>query len=92
MQRTKNILFNICFAINCLLVFLLLLDSRLVIPPAVQVIGRMHPLLLHFPISLLILFVFYTLFSNKNNKANEQTKNIGDWLLLITALHLRLQH
>ncbi|HRC32928.1 MAG TPA: FN3 associated domain-containing protein [Bacteroidia bacterium] len=85
MQRTKNILFNICFAINCLLVFLLLLDSRLEIPPAVQVIGRMHPLLLHFPISLLILFVFYSLFSNKNNNANEQTKNIGDWLLLITA-------
>lgn len=85
MQRTKNILFNICIAINCMLVFLLFMDSRLVIPPLLQVVGRMHPLLLHFPIALLILYVFYSLFINKKNNANEQLNSIGDWLLLITA-------
>lgn len=85
MQRTRNILFNSCIAINCLLLFLLFMESRLVIPPVLQVLGRMHPLLLHFPITLLVLFVFYTLFINKKNNANVQLKDIGDWLLLITA-------
>jgi hypothetical protein len=35
----------------------LLSESRLVIPAWLQVVGRMHPLILHFPIALLILFI-----------------------------------
>lgn len=85
MQRSRNILFNSCIAINCMLVFLLFMDNRIVIPPLLQVLGRMHPLLLHFPITLLIVYVFYSLIINKKNNANEQLKSIGDWLLLITA-------
>jgi Planctomycete cytochrome C/Fn3 associated len=57
MTRWKNALFNITVAINCLLCFLLLFESRLVIPPWLQVTGRMHPLVIHFPIVLLILFI-----------------------------------
>ena len=62
MQRNKNIIFNIAFAINCLLIFLLVFESRIALPAWVQVIGRMHPLLLHFPVTLLVLYVFWTLF------------------------------
>ena len=57
MTRWKNVVFNITLAANCLLFFLLLFASRLVVPPWLQVLGRMHPLILHFPIVLLILFV-----------------------------------
>jgi uncharacterized membrane protein len=83
MQRTSNIIFNICFAINSLLVFFLLFESRMAIPAWLQVMGRMHPLLLHFPIVLLVLYIFYILFIDK--KVNAELKNFGDWLLLLSA-------
>jgi len=57
MTRWKNALFNTTVAINCLLCFLVMFESRLVIPPWLQVAGRMHPLVIHFPIVLLILFI-----------------------------------
>jgi hypothetical protein len=57
MTRWKNALFNTTVAINCLLCFLVLFESRLVIPSWLQVAGRMHPLVIHFPIVLLILFI-----------------------------------
>jgi uncharacterized membrane protein len=85
MQRSQNIIFNICFAINCLLVFFLFFESRIVIPSWLQVMGRMHPLLLHFPITLLLLYIFWTLFVDRKNNTNEFVKNIGNWLLLIAA-------
>ncbi|HVS96762.1 MAG TPA: chitobiase/beta-hexosaminidase C-terminal domain-containing protein [Puia sp.] len=58
MIRWKNPLFNFTVAVNCLLCFLLLFDSRLVVPAWLQVAGRMHPLILHFPIALLVVFAF----------------------------------
>jgi hypothetical protein len=58
MTRWKNPLFNITLAVNCLLCFLVLFENRLIVPPWLQVAGRMHPLILHFPIALLVLFVF----------------------------------
>src|SRR5688500_960516 len=39
------------------LLFMLLFESRLQLPPWVQVIGRMHPLFLHFPIVFLLLYL-----------------------------------
>ena len=60
-MRWKNLLFNITLAINCLLLFLLLFESRVVVPTWLQVAGRMHPLILHFPITLVVLFVFQRL-------------------------------
>lgn len=86
MQRSKNIIFNIAFALNCLLIFLLLFEERLVLPAGVQVIGRMHPLLLHFPITLLVVYILWTLFIDKKNNSNEFTQRTGSWLLLFVAL------
>jgi uncharacterized membrane protein len=85
MHRTRNIFFNICFAINCLLVFFLIFESRLAIPAWLQVVGRMHPLLLHFPIVLLVLYIFWILFIDKKVNTNDTLKNFGDWLLLLSA-------
>ncbi len=85
MKRTQNIIFNICFAINCLLLFFLFFESRIVIPAWLQVLGRMHPLLLHFPIVLLVLYIFWVLFIEKKNTTNEAFKNFCNWLLLSSA-------
>jgi uncharacterized membrane protein len=42
-------------ALNGIVIFLLLFEDKLVIPYWLQPVGRMHPLLLHFPIAFLSL-------------------------------------
>ena len=74
--RWKNILFNSTLALNCLLCFLWIFEDRLNIPPWLQVAGRMHPLVLHFPIVLLTLFALQLLTGRRD------TDNI---LLLLAA-------
>jgi uncharacterized membrane protein len=86
MHRTRNIIFNICFAINCLLVFFLVFENRLAIPSWLQVIGRMHTMLLHFPITLLVLYFFWSLIIDKKNNTNDLIKNLGRWFLLLSCL------
>ena len=79
-------MYNISFGLNCMLVFLLAFESRISLPAWMQVIGRMHTLLLHFPIVLLVLCVCWELFAGfKKSMTTEQTA-IGDSLLLVTSL------
>ena len=85
MQRFKTVLYNASFAFNCILVFLLIFESRLSLPPWVQTMGRMHPLLLHFPIVLMVLCIFWELFSGIKNTYTPELSTIGDGLLLLAA-------
>lgn len=86
MQRWKNILFNITFFFNCLLLFIVLFYSSLFVPAWVQVIGRMHPLLIHFPIVLLILYIVWNVWLSKKFTPSESLQLTGDLLLLVSAL------
>ena len=87
MHRWKNSLFNIAFALNCLLLFLLLFENKLSIPVWLQVAGRMHPLILHFPVTLVILYALTVLvFAFKKDKTDDSYKNITRLLLLVAAL------
>ncbi len=81
--RWQHIIFNICIALNCLLIFLVLFGTTLSLPSFLQVTGRMHPLLLHFPIVLLIVFFIWELSVPK--KDHLILKNTADWLLLAAA-------
>ncbi len=81
----KNILFNITLAANCLLCFLLVFDERLVVPSWLQVAGRMHPLVLHFPIVMLILFVCWMILVPRQHFAASLFHEIGRWMLLTAA-------
>ena len=85
MGKTKNIVFNISFLLNCLLVFLLLVENKISIPAWLQVVGRMHPLMLHLPVTLLILCAAWFLFIERKIE-NGSAKNIGDWLLLLASV------
>ena len=66
--------------------FFLLFEGRMVVPAWFQVTGRMHPLLLHFPIVLLMVYIVWALFVEKKNEANETIRLTGEWLLLLSAL------
>lgn len=69
----------------CLLAFIAVFEDRIVLPSYLQVIGRMHPLVLHFPIVLFLVFIAYKLFFEKGIKDVAVAKRTGDWLLLMAA-------
>lgn len=71
------------FALNIFIVFLLLFESKLVIPLWLQPVGRMHPLVLHFPIVLLLLSLLMEFFRYKTEfSANEFYQRFTADLLL----------
>lgn len=82
MIRWKNLVFNISFALNCLLAFLLLFSDKLIIPAWLQVGGRMHPLILHFPIVMIVLYILWLLFAAGNSHYNEVKTD----LLLLSSI------
>ncbi len=61
-SRQKAFADNTLFALNIFVVVLLLAGDHLAIPKWLQPIGRMHPLLLHFPIVLLVLAILMDIF------------------------------
>jgi uncharacterized membrane protein len=82
-SQVKNILFNTCIALNSLLLFLLLFGTSIKLPPILQVAGRMHPLMLHFPVVLVMLAFIWELFSK--DRTDSVFKETGDWFLLAAS-------
>lgn len=80
-QKTKLILENTLLAGHVFVIVLLLAESRLVIPAWLHVVGRLHPLLLHFPIVLLLLAVAILLFPQLL-RSNKDQQYYGTYLLL----------
>lgn len=85
MQRWRFILFNTVFALNCLLVFLLIFENSIVAPPWIQTIGRMHPLVLHFPIVLLILAACFEVATGFRKTADHYESSTAEGFLLAAA-------
>ena len=55
MKLFQRILSNLSFSIIVMLLFLLFFQNKVSLPPSLQAVGRMHPLLLHLPIGLLVI-------------------------------------
>ena len=78
---------QLLFASNIFIAFLFLFESKLVIPLWLQTIGRMHPLILHFPIVILLIAMLMEFFRFKpENAANTFYNNFLQNLVLIGAL------
>lgn len=76
------------FALNIFIVFLLLLADRIVVPIWLQSVGRLHPLLLHFPIVLLLLAMLLEVFRFKKTYAEETLYQKFTSGLLLTGIFL----
>ena len=80
------------FALVIFTLFLLLFGDRIIVPVWLQPLGRMHPLLLHFPIVLLLLAMGMEVFrfnaANSSNRTAEPEfyRNFLTNLLLIGTL------
>jgi uncharacterized membrane protein len=57
---------NFLFALNFFIIFLLVFENKLVVPQWLQPFGRMHPMILHFPIVLLLLSMVMEFFRFKS--------------------------
>ena len=82
-QRVQNIIFNLCILLNCLLLVVTVFGDRIILPTVLQVVGRMHPMLLHFPIVLVLLAIISE--SAIKRIDNQSLKEAANWLLLSAA-------
>lgn len=62
---------GILFSLNIFIVFLLLFENRIVIPLWLQPVGRMHPMILHFPIVILMMAMVLEFFRFKPAYSNQ---------------------
>lgn len=83
MIRWKSIVYNLAFALNCLLVFLLIFGDKIYVPALLKVAGRMHPMVLHFPIVLLIIALLWETITAKKNDTD--LIEAGNWILLLAS-------
>lgn len=84
MPRFQNLTSYLLLTIHALLVFLLVFQDKVILPAWLQPVGRMHPMLLHLPIGLLILAAVLWVF-RKEFEGNGFNKLFG-FVLSLTAL------
>ncbi|HVW96373.1 MAG TPA: c-type cytochrome domain-containing protein [Mucilaginibacter sp.] len=71
-SKHKGFAENLLFALDIFIVFLLIFGAAITIPPWLQPAGRMHPLVLHFPIVVLIMAVMLEFFRFKERFRTEK--------------------
>jgi hypothetical protein len=86
MDKIKTILLNAIFCIQILLTFLFVFGSNVTLPLWLQVAGRLHPLILHLPIGLWILFFAMVLLRNRNGLEQKTYETIAFTVLLFCSL------
>jgi uncharacterized membrane protein len=89
MTKYKLITFaeKLLFVSSILIVFFLCFESLIVLPSWLHVIGRMHPMFLHFPIVILLLAFLFEFFRFKPGYINQLFfQEISRIFLLIGAL------
>lgn len=86
MSRLKAFTLNLVYFCNILLLFLLIFEDRVELPVILQVTGRMHPLLLHFPLVLLFVGIFLEWLSSKKEFRNPATQKITSYIFYLFAL------
>lgn len=78
---------NLLFAFNIFIIFLLIFEDKLIVPYWLQPIGRMHPMILHFPIAILMLAMFLEFFRFKTEyNAQDLYQRFASNLLLVGAI------
>ncbi|TDB61171.1 c-type cytochrome domain-containing protein [Arundinibacter roseus] len=68
-QKIRILAEQILVAMGIFIAFLLLFESKLMLPLWLQSAGRLHPLLLHFPIVLLVVALLMSFFENQFDAA-----------------------
>src|SRR6187399_1474193 len=83
MKLFQRILSNLSFFIIVMLLFLLFFQNKVSLPSSLQPVGRMHPLLLHLPIGLLV--ISFILWIGKKNIEQTSFQKMFVLVLQVTA-------
>ncbi|GAB2800943.1 hypothetical protein GCM10027275_53720 [Rhabdobacter roseus] len=85
--KAKGIAEQVLIAANVFILFILIFEEKLEVPLWLQPLGRMHPLLLHFPIALLLLALAMEFFRFRTTYAsNAFYRTFLTNLLLVSTL------
>ncbi len=84
-MKLKNIIAASLVPFNALLFFFLIVEDKLVVPSWLQVFGRMHTVILHFPIVLILLYACWLLVTPKSFKKESWYRPVAEGLLLAAA-------
>jgi len=84
MKRFESIVLNVLFLLHCFLLMLLLFESKISIPYWLQPLGRMHPLMLHFPVAFIVLLVLLNMFKSQIDAVSFD--KVNRFLLYLTSI------
>ena len=78
----KVVVYNSAFFLNGLLAFLLVFEDRFAVPSWMQPFGRLHPLVLHFPLVVLLIYAFWVIIVEKPESLRWHSKLANNLLLI----------
>src|SRR5438105_2628898 len=84
MSNANRFFLNALFALQILLVFLLVFENKIQLPLWLEVIGRLHPAIVHLPIGFISLFLILFLFRKQFKK--KAYYRISFFVLMLTSL------
>ena len=84
-QKLKSAAEQALFGTHVFVLVLVLAENRLVIPDWLHVFGRLHPLVLHFPIAMLLIAVVVLAFPSLMRDKSD-SRHYGNGLLLAGCL------
>ena len=90
MFRFRLIALNLIYFFNVLLIFLLLFEDKVELPIFLQVTGRMHPLILHFPLVLLFVGIFFEFLITRKDYQQQAVAKITTYVFYLFALSAAL--
>jgi len=90
MFQFRQITLNLVYFLNVLLIFLLTVEDKVQLPLFLQVTGRMHPLVLHFPLVLLFVGIFLECLMTRKNFQHPATEKITSYVFYLFALSASL--
>lgn len=85
MKIVHSLLLNLLIGLAVFILFFLLFERVIVVPPVLQVLGRAHPLLLHFPIVLLVLSWLLACFGSRFSLPPQTVRQLVYGLLFVSA-------
>lgn len=86
MQQFRRFTLGISYFFNILLLFLLFFEDRVHLPAFLQVSGRMHPLVLHFPLTLLFVGIVLEYLGRYKSYQHPAISNLTSSVLYIFAI------
>ena len=86
MLQFRQITLNLVYFLNVLLLFLLVFEDKVQLPVFLQVTGRMHPLVMHFPLALLFVGIFLEWLTTRKDFQHPAALDITSYIFFLFAL------